>query len=203
MNEMTSMTIRAQVDECERFKDLSRKKNISQGDLLKELMDIEEQVNEKTVNKGIEVLDDSNIRILLKENNTIKNNEKEAKIYSFKGRVVTWLQIPRRFYDFSYNTMLDELGFDSMQEKYNTNYQFYIYKMEGQMKYLVYEYLDVIDKFKNLAVAVIRRAKFANNLKEILNYLGPYISVGEAEMIEFALAEDISANSELIKEYIK
>ncbi|MGL4731985.1 MAG: hypothetical protein ACRCW0_10455 [Clostridium sp.] len=205
MGEMTSMTIRAREEEIERFKDLARNRNISQGDLFKTLMDEFEKLDEDTDAKGIEVLNVGNVndnKILIKENNIIRKVIKEPKTYSFTGKVVTYLPFPRQCYEFSYSQLKEELGFEMVYGKYKPSYQFCIYEMDKEKKFLVYEYICVMDIEKNFAVSVVRRAKFANNLYEILQILGAHISMNEAENIEFALAEDISGNDKLIKKYI-
>lgn len=206
MGEMTSMTIRIQAEECERFKELSRKRNISQGELLTKLMNQVEQLDGDTDAKGIEVSNVGNgsidIKILIKENNNIRNVIKEPKTYNFTGKIVTCLPFPRQSYKFSYSQLKDELGFEVIGEKYKPSYQFCIYEMEKEKRFLVYEYICVIDIETDFAVSVVRRAKFVDNLYEILQTLGSHISINEAENIEFELAEDISGNDELIKEYI-
>ncbi len=201
MSDIASITLRLPKDVSDRFKELTKQKDISQGKLLEELLDLYEK-GQTAERPMLEEMKNNEIRLLLRYQNDFLEAEelrvREPKIYVFRGENIFGLQQGKNIENSdALERLRQEFSINESLENYYCGYWFGILRDLDKGRFVINEWFWVTDRLSQKVMLSVRRCKFANNLGEILAHIGKYAYLVDIEYVEFLLAEKVESDQEV------
>jgi hypothetical protein len=203
MGKKTSVTVRLDEVDAEKFKQLSLDNKSSQADFLVELMKIYGNSNQNTnlVNKN-------DICLLMFRRIARSTDDRlddiRTRKYIFSGSLIyyppSWFIRPIELYA---NTLAKEFNLDVPIEGYIFRSVVNVFKDDKKDKYLAQEVINVSPKAGQPQEYLlwVQRICFVDGFEDIKEKFKTYIDPNNLRDIEMAMAEDIGDNTEVFNEY--
>ena len=183
-NKSVTMTVRLNSETCDKFKELAKKEEISQGEFIEKLVSLYKP--------------EFQITMPLKYKNKFQNElqEKPSKKFKFRGKWIYQLPNIRLMSPFQIKKINEEFKIKEIEESFQYSYWFGIANDLDKKRYVINEFFWVSNKEQENLINV-KRCKIVNDLQEIVNVLANYAFELEIEQIENILAEETTDEKEL------
>lgn len=183
-NKSVTMTVRLNSETSDKFKELAKKEEMSQGDFIEKLISLYKPECE--------------ITMPLKYKNKFQNEtqDKPSKKFKFKGTWIYQLTNIRPMLPFQTKKMSEEFKIKELEESFQYSYWFGIAFDLDKKIYVINEGFWVYNKEQENLINV-KRCKIAKNLQEIEKLLENYVLEFELEQIENILSEETTDENEL------